>query len=246
MGDQKLNDSTPQFSTAEYAGSAPDHCSFCKQMIADQYYRVNGAMACGSCADRAQRELPAESPATYARACLFGVVAAIAGLILYAAVGIITGWIIGFVSLAVGYLVGKAMMKGSNGMGGRRYQITAVVLTYAAVSMAAIPIWISAYAKQQKEKPAQVQQQQQPQNQEAAAPESREQAPKSLGAAIGYLALLGLASPLLDLYYDPFHGLIGLVILFVGVQIAWKITAGSPRVEVSGPFDNRPAGVATG
>src|SRR5437870_13852045 len=57
-----------------------------------------------------------------------------------------------------------------------------------------------------------------------------------LAAAPGSLALLGLASPFLELQ-DPIHGVIGLVILFVGIRIAWRMTAGSP-IEVLGPFVN--------
>ena len=37
----------------------------------------------------------------------------------------------------------KAMMKGSGGIGGRRYQVAALLLTYGSVSMAAVPIAIS-------------------------------------------------------------------------------------------------------
>ena len=60
--------------------------------------------------------------------------------------------------------------------------------------------------------------------------------PPKMGAAkaVGILALLGLASPFLDLA-DPMHGLIGLIILFVGLRIAWKLTAGKP-VEIIGPI----------
>jgi hypothetical protein len=46
---------------------------------------------------------------------------------------------------------------------------------------------------------------------------------------------MGLASPFLELQ-DPMHGLIGLVILFVGIQIAWKLTAGPPIPEITGPY----------
>jgi hypothetical protein len=74
------------------------------------------------------------------RALLFGAGAAVAGLILYSIFGIVTGLVIGYLSLGVGYLVGKAMMMGSRGVGGRRYQIAAVLYTYMAVSMSAIPI----------------------------------------------------------------------------------------------------------
>ena len=61
-----------------------------------------------------------------------------------------------------------------------------------------------------------------------------------LGAAVGLMVLVGLASPFLELQ-DPFHGIIGLVILFVGIRIAWKLTAGV-KVDILGPFDrNAPA-----
>jgi O-antigen/teichoic acid export membrane protein len=70
-------------------------------------------------------------------------------LILYSTFSILTG--IGLVtSLAVGWLVGTAIKKGSNGVGGRRYQIAAVALTYAAVSLSAIPIGISYIMKDKK------------------------------------------------------------------------------------------------
>jgi hypothetical protein len=52
--------------------------------------------------------------------------------------------------------------------------------------------------------------------------------------AVGVLALLGLASPFLELS-DPAHGVIGLIILFVGIRIAWKITADRP-VNILGPL----------
>jgi len=56
-----------------------------------------------------------------------------------------------------------------------------------------------------------------------------------MGKALAYLGFMGLASPFLDLQ-APIHGLIGLVILFVGIQIAWKLTAGPPIPEVTGPY----------
>ena len=66
----------------------------------------------------------------------------------------------------------------------------------------------------------------------------------SLGSVLVRLALLGLASPFLALGEDPFHGLIGLVILFVGIRIAWRMTKGSPAVVISGPFNSTTAATA--
>jgi hypothetical protein len=52
--------------------------------------------------------------------------------------------------------------------------------------------------------------------------------------ALGTLVLLGLASPFLELS-SPGSGVIGLVILFVGLSIAFRSTAAKP-LDVDGPF----------
>src|SRR5262245_49971933 len=136
MADDSFGKAAPQFSTAEYTSqSGPDRCRSCAQPIVGSYFRVNGAMTCQSCARQAEHALPKDEHAAFIRGLLFGVGGAILGLILYSAFGIITGLVIGYVSLAVGYIVGKAIKAGSRGMGGRRYQIAAALLTYAAVSM---------------------------------------------------------------------------------------------------------------
>jgi uncharacterized protein (DUF983 family) len=240
-----LGNLTPQFGTAEYAGVAgTEHCQFCRQPISGRYYRVNSSMACAACGERAQHELPKDSHALFVRGLIFGVGAAILGLILYATVEIATGWIIGYVSLAVGYIIGKGIKMGSKGAGGRKYQIAAVILTYAAVSLAAVPVLISEQLKaRQTQRSTEVQQpadsdaNQQDQDQESAQPPSQPR--KGLGAALLQLAMVGLASPFLGLQ-DPVHGLIGLVILFVGIRIAWRLAAGTDA-QVFGPFESAPA-----
>src|SRR5580698_11051435 len=130
---------TPQFATAEYAGG--DVCKSCHQPISGSYYRINGSLACERCTTQLQAQLPKDNHAAFVRALMFGIGAGILGLIGYAAFSIITGIQIGYISLAVGWLVGKAMRTGSRGIGGRRYQIAAALFTYAAVSMAALPIY---------------------------------------------------------------------------------------------------------
>jgi len=242
---------TPQFETAEYAGK-PDteRCALCHGLVGETYYRVNGAQSCGACAEKARTSEPADRHSDFARALLFGAGGAIVGLILYATFAIVTGLVIGYVSLAVGYIVGKAMRAGSRGMGGRRYQIAAALLTYASVSVAAIPVAITQEIKQHKAPKAAISSPQPDGNQRS--PGSAGQPGKAqpvekpnLGAVLGILVLIGLASPFLELQ-DPFHGIIGLVILFVGIRIAWKMMAGSARVDVLGPFRNRSAAASAG
>jgi len=243
-----MTDSIPQFGTAEYP-SAPgaDTCKSCNRTLTGQYYRINGALACEGCTNQLKSQIPNDSHSAYVRGLLFGIGGAIVGLIVYAGLAIATTIVIGYFSLAVGFIVGKAMRFGSGGIGGRRYQIAAALLTYAAVSMAAIPIGISIAIKDRKTQPPARVQQAAPAPSEsgennstaanAGATSSSQPAPKPQihwAAALGGLALLGLASPFLALQ-DPFHGIIGLVILSVGIRIAVQLTAG-PKLDILGPF----------
>jgi len=244
---------TPQFGKAEYVGDpGTDRCAACSQPILNEYYRVNGGMVCPTCVSNVQSTLPKDTHGAFMRAVLFGCGGALLGLIFYSAFGIITGLVIGYLSLAVGYVVGKAMMMGSKGIGGRRYQIVAVLLTYAAVSTSAIPIAISMQLKQRQEQKQnlaneqrQVEKDSGQESSQAPSAQSKPEAssaphPKvSFAAALGYLPLIGLASPFLELQ-ESFGGIIGLVILFVGIRIAWQITA-AKLPEISGPFQNSPA-----
>jgi hypothetical protein len=243
-----LTQEIPQFSTAEY-GHLPgtERCKLCNNLIGGDYYRVNGLMACADCAAQTQNGQTPDSHAAFTRGLLLGIGAAVIGLIVYATFTIITGWYIGYLALGIGWLVAKAMKKGSSGLGGRRYQIAAVLLTYFAISMAAVPIGISyaiKHTKAHKQEQAQragaessggavvdgdaQQPQDQPQQTQTA------HAHPSWGAFALQLLWFGLASPFLELQ-DPLHGLIGLFILFIGLRIAWQLTANSP-LEIDGPY----------
>jgi hypothetical protein len=218
----------PQFATAEFAPNAPTMtCTACGRPIAGAYFQINGAKACPECTRKAQAQTPTDSHATFVRALAFGIAGALAGFTLYVIFALATGLVIGFVSLAVGFIVGKAMSYGSRGVGGRRYQVAAALLTYLAVSMSAVPIAIHQMREHRTH------------TQSGAATPSH--APMNLPRAIAVLTLVGIASPFLDLQ-NPVHGLIGLVILFVGIRFAWRFTAG-PTLTVSGPHTPSPAGV---
>ncbi|MGH9643202.1 MAG: hypothetical protein ACRD3Q_12350 [Terriglobales bacterium] len=259
MSDATLNNPTPQFGTAEYTNSpSTDHCQYCHQPVPNTYFRINDSIACAGCAEKARDVLAKDTHSAYVRALLFGIGAAIVGMILYATFEIVTGIIIGYISLAVGWFVGKAMIKGSGGVGGRRYQITAAVLTYAAVSMAAVPVWIH-YAGEhrraqqqkleQKQKTAEEQRQfesefgqthQAPDARATSGPPAQPPSQKmSFGAAIGELALIGIASPFFEVWQGgpSVSWAIGIIILLVGIRIAWRMTAGRP-LAIYGPFSN--------
>jgi hypothetical protein len=234
-----LEANVPQFATAEY-GHIPssERCGICGNFISGEYYRVNNRMACSTCAVQAKEGQPKDSHAAFARGLILGIGAALVGLILYATFTIVTHFYFGYIALGVGWLVGKAIMKGSNGMGGLRYQIAAVVLTYAAISVAAVPIGISFAIKQKQEakqhQAAQDQSANQDQPQPAPRPRSALASAPNLGVFLLRLLFLGLASPFLELR-DPVHGAIGLLILFIGLRIAFQLTRAKP-LEVDGPY----------
>ena len=217
-----MSKGVPQFATAEYAPNSPAMaCAACKRPINGPYFKINGAQACASCTNKIRAQIPPDTHAAFVRALLFGIAGAVLGFALYVIFALATGLVIGFVSLAVGFIVGKAMNLGSRGVGGRRYQLVAVLLTYLAVSMSAVPIAIHQIREQHRA---------QAQTSDSPAPHPEH---VNVVKAIGLLALLGIASPLLELR-DPVHGIIGLVILFVGIRFAWRFTAGR-TLNVSGP-----------
>lgn len=118
---------------------------------------------------------------------------------LYAGFTILTRIELGYMSLLVGFIIGKAMMIGSKGIGGRPYQITAIVLTYLVVALSDIPIRVY-----------------------------------GAGLSLSYVSWgeaipSALASPFQVLTTRTFHNLISLLILFIGMNIAWQMTAAKPQ-----------------
>jgi len=224
---ENMSTGVPQFATAEYAGQpGRTACKSCGQPISGARYQVNGVLTCAICAQRLRELMLRDSHAPFGRGVLFGIGGAILGFVLYVTFALVTGLVAGIVSLAVGYLVGKAIIIGSRGIGGRRYQVAAVLLTYIAVSLSAVPIAVSQHMKQKSAR----------QHAQAIEP-AAVPAPKtkmSPAKALGVLTVLGLTSPFLGLS-NPAQGIIGLIILFVGLRIAWRIAAGIP-VKIVGPI----------
>jgi hypothetical protein len=139
--------------------------------------------------------------ARFVKAITYGVVAAIVGSLIYAAFTIITHIAIGYVAIGVGYLVGKAMLHATQGLGGRKYQVAAALLTYIAVSMASVPeiLW--------------------------SLHQNGTDISHISARGLIFLAKYGIASPILELQQSIGGGLIGLFILFIGIRFAWRMTA---------------------
>jgi hypothetical protein len=143
---QPDSNETLQFDVAEHAspdGGGPAHdagaCTQCGGAIASSYYQLNGLVICPRCrggldsadGSRARRILAAAG---------LGMLAALGGSLVYFAIAALTGYEFGLVAIAVGYVVGKAVYKGSRGRGGWAYQTLAIVLTYFAIVSTYVPL----------------------------------------------------------------------------------------------------------
>jgi len=193
----------PQFLTAEYRKAEPAQlCGLCGRRIGVgiRSYVLNSKLVCARCEAAANPT----SSTPFVRGILFGTGAAILGLAFYAGFTIVTHFYFGYVAVVVGWLVAKAMMMGSRGEGGTRYQVAAMVLTYAAISLASVPILIAKVVQD--------------------AADNGTSTNIEWGKVAGKLIAWGIASPFLGLRAG-FWGVVGLVILLVGLRIAWRVTA---------------------
>jgi hypothetical protein len=194
---------TPQFITAEYRKEAPAQlCGQCGRVIGVRSYVLNSKLVCDRCNGYAHPA--AHSHALFVRSLLCGTGAAIIGLVVYATFTIMTHFYFGYIAFAVGWLVAKAMMTGSRGVGGFRYQIAAMALTYAAISLASVPILIASILQN--------------------AADYGTSTNIDWGKVAGKLAAWGIASPFLELRAG-FWGVVGLIILLSGLRIAYRMTA---------------------
>jgi hypothetical protein len=139
-----------QFERADFADreAATTACRFCKRAITDSYFEVNGQMACAACREVIAREL-AKTAGTRGvfLAIGAGLGAGLVGALLYYAVLALSGYEFALISIAVGYLVGRAVRWASGGRGGRVYQVIAVLITYVAIAGSHAPIILSEIKK---------------------------------------------------------------------------------------------------
>ena len=127
-----------QFDEAEPitpASSGPT-CARCKRPITDAYFEINGKVLCTSCRQYIEATFHGGSAAARViKAIVFGAAASVVGAVLYYAILVATDHDIGLVAVAVWYIVGRAVRKGSDNRSGRFYQYLAVFLTYTSIGL---------------------------------------------------------------------------------------------------------------
>jgi hypothetical protein len=243
--------STPplNFQRAVYEGETPanDQCAYCGRGITKEYFRVGGHIACQVCAQQAQSLVPPDSHKVFLHALSYGAAAAVLGCAGYALISIMSGWTIGYAAIGVGYIIGWAMRRAAKGHGGRRYQIAAALLTYAAVAVAFVPMAIHSNIKgKAAERDAQKSSISSSATPVTPADDSHSTSASDHLTGAGGFALtvlellgIGLISPFLEMSSSFGGGLLNLFIIFIGVRFAWQMMA-VRSVSVEGPFESLP------
>ena len=214
-------------------------CTLCHTPFEAEYFDVGGQQICRACSDKVayQTATPREW-STLMRAGIAGMIAAILGALLYFAVIAISGFEVGLVSIAIGYMVGYGIRLGTRGRGGRRFQVIALVLTYWAIGLAYSTLGIKALIDARSEgDTAAISGPQKSGAQQDAAAETDEAPMTGTQFVLALLYLLGFTfvMPVLAIASDMPGGLISGAIIVFGMMQAWKMTA-VPVVTVTGPY----------
>jgi hypothetical protein len=129
------------FERVDRTSGAARTCAQCATPITDRYYTLGSHVLCESChlAFR-NAKAPGNAASRFFGAAALGTAAAAIGCALWMVVTELTGYEIGLIAIAVGYLVGMAVHVGARRVGGRVYQLLAVFLTYSAIVMTYVPM----------------------------------------------------------------------------------------------------------
>ena len=212
-----------QFDKAEPAGPAKAAaCVTCEAPLADVYHLLQGQKICSGCRTAIETRKPDGTPAgRFVAALGLGLAAAAGGAVIYFAVLKLTGYEIGLIAILVGFLVGTAVNRGSQGKGGWLYQDMAVLLTYCAIVTTYMPFVIEGLRQAAQE--------------EGAASPAAAAAPAGglPGLGLGLLIIFAIA------FVAPFlagvQNFMGWLIIGFALFQAWKMNQRSSAV-VTGPF----------
>jgi len=249
-----------QFATVEPGksgsplASLSKSCALCRQPIVTTYFALGDKTLCPTCCDRVNAPPPGSRFGRFVKASFMGLGAGLVGALIWFAIRRVTHYEIGLVAILVGFMVGKAVRAGSQGRGGRGYQVLAVVVTYCCITANYMPDVLEAVFKSARARQAaadskhgvdaknQEAKKSAPAGGAAADPARKPDQPFAIVKAIAALAILlvfafalSLALPFFTAAQNP----IGLLIIGFALWQAWKFNARRP-LPISGPYQIGP------
>jgi hypothetical protein len=222
---------------AERTDMGPLSCSICEGPISDAYFTRDGSFVCDRCEGPARVAGPSGSSFTrLLGAMAAGTFAAIIASALWMTVTELTGYEIGLIAIAVGWIVGIAIQVGNRGVGGVPYQLMAVFLTYSAIVMTYVPMLVTEFEASWTEPSSQsVAEANDAAVLELGQADATEDVPMS--AEDAQVAAWVVAIPFA--YAIPFLGgfenAIGMLIIGFALYQAWKMTV-KHQFQWAGPF----------
>jgi hypothetical protein len=253
-----------QFDTVEprdvsKAAAGPSRkCVGCGQPIVSTYFAVADKVVCPSCCARINAPVAGSKLWSFCKAAVLGLGAGLLGAVIWFAIRRVAHMELGIVAVLVGFMVGKAVRKGSGGRGGVGYQVLAVVLTYCCIAANYMPDIVEIAFRKARE------------HHKIAAPEGRDQASadltkddaiagratdadkttaRKLGfgeSAVGTVVFFGLAFAfsLAAPFFGGAQNAIGLLIIGFALWEAWKLNR-RHQLAITGPYQLGAASVAT-
>ncbi|MDQ2767804.1 MAG: hypothetical protein M3Y30_11685 [Gemmatimonadota bacterium] len=229
-------------------------CAACKNAITTDYFQLNGKVTCAGCRSAIESAVSAPTGARpFGRAAGLGLLAAIGGAAIYYGVIALLNLEIGIVAILIGYMVGWGVRKGANGRGGRRFQVLAILLTYWAVGLAYMPIFLKAGKNEKTQATASSDSTARIASDSAASSTvtiaKTGDSAKAIAApprdanvdkinptvAIVVLFFYVFALPVIVIAAGGGSGLISAFIIAIGMRQAWRMT-GAPTLKISGPY----------
>lgn len=256
------------FDRAEFEEPKSEHveCGLCKRTIHTEYWQAHGKILCAACRKTVERtSASANGGAAFGKAFLYGGGAALACGTGYAIFVAVSNFQFALVTIGIGWAVGTAIQKVTKGFGGRKYQILAVALTYFATTMSYFPGIVEGLRDMGHEHPqsgssapgATSAPSPAPADEPAAttpdkAPDGAVSPARSGGMSVGFAIFLLVSLSLGLMLAAPFlalsgasgvSGLLGLLIIFFGLRMAWRISKGV-ETSITGPHQVGAADVA--
>ena len=214
-------------------------CSVCGLPMSDAYYTRDDAFVCPSCEGPTRAAGPPGSAfSRMSGAVAAGLIASVVASALWMIVTELTGWEIGLIAIAVGWIVGIAVAMGSRGVGGLPYQFLAVFLTYTAIVMTYVPMLLHEFEGGFDQADAETEIHQGIEDGEstaasAASEEASEEAKVFATRATQWIFAIAIAFAVP--FLSGFENIIGILIIGFGLYQAWTMTA-KREVVWAGPF----------
>jgi hypothetical protein len=245
------SDAQVEESEQEQQQGGPPVCGGCGQDLVDIYFTAGEMAICGQCGDAIiERQTGGSGGRRFFKALGWGLLAAVAGSLIWFAVRRLTGYEIGLVAIVVGLMIGAAVRRGSDARGGWAYQTLAILLTYLAIGGQYAPDVAQVIREDRYQQVAVVDQapgageQASTGQQDAPAADAQEPvaglageqtAPGAALAAV-LLAILIIVIALISPILVAFNSIFGFLIIAFALYEAWKLNK-RVHIDIAGPYE---------